>query len=220
MNKIKILFALAEMLRHRFMRTRQLRLLRPACYPWFLINEIESDKQFIGEISEKLSAHTTYKPGRWDREYTTRGGSVFFPCVSLYALVRLLKPEVVVETGGTPGKSSAFILKAMRKNGKGKLYTLDLIPPVLTQEPVSSMHEQIEKGLSSGWAVPSELQDRWELISGSTKETMPSLLRKLSQIDIFIHDSDHSYDHMMWEFKEATPFIRPGGLLLSDDIRG
>jgi hypothetical protein len=32
------------------------------------------------------------------------------------------------------------------------------------------------------------------------------------------HDSDHSNEHMTWEFEQAWPAIRPSGLLLSDDI--
>jgi predicted O-methyltransferase YrrM len=46
------------------------------------------------------------------------------------------------------------------------------------------------------------------------------LLAEGSAVDIFIHDSDHSYDHMHWEFEQVWPLIRPGGLLLSDDILG
>ena len=37
-------------------------------------------------------------------------------------------------------------------------------------------------------------------------------------MDCFYHDSEHSYEHMVWEFTQAYPCIRPGGLLLSDDI--
>jgi predicted O-methyltransferase YrrM len=34
---------------------------------------------------------------------------------------------------------------------------------------------------------------------------------------MFIHDSLHTYEHMLWEFETAYPLIRPGGLLVSDD---
>src|SRR6266581_3100545 len=39
----------------------------------------------------------------------------------------------------------------------------------------------------------------------------------LGTIDVFIHDSLHTYDHMLWEYRAAYDHIRPGGLLISDD---
>lgn len=36
--------------------------------------------------------------------------------------------------------------------------------------------------------------------------------------DIFIHDSEHSYQNMMFEFSWAANNVRPGGLILSDDV--
>jgi predicted O-methyltransferase YrrM len=39
----------------------------------------------------------------------------------------------------------------------------------------------------------------------------------LGSVDMFIHDSLHTYEHMVWEYRVAFPQIRPGGLLVSDD---
>ncbi|MDA7857893.1 class I SAM-dependent methyltransferase [bacterium] len=44
------------------------------------------------------------------------------------------------------------------------------------------------------------------------------LLQRVGEIDIFIHDSEHTYENMLWEYQTAFPFIKPGGILLSDDI--
>ncbi len=35
---------------------------------------------------------------------------------------------------------------------------------------------------------------------------------------MFYHDSNHSYEHMMFEFKTASAYIKEGGLICSDDI--
>ena len=35
---------------------------------------------------------------------------------------------------------------------------------------------------------------------------------------MFLHDSLHTYSHMMYEYTTAWPYIRVGGVLLSDDI--
>jgi hypothetical protein len=34
-----------------------------------------------------------------------------------------------------------------------------------------------------------------------SKELLEPLLQKLGGIDFFIHDSMHTYEHMMWEFR-------------------
>ena len=46
---------------------------------------------------------------------------------------------------------------------------------------------------------------------------LPAVLQDVGMIDIFIHDSLHTYDHMLFEYRTAWPHLRPGGILLSDD---
>ena len=43
------------------------------------------------------------------------------------------------------------------------------------------------------------------------------LLSRIGNIDIFLHDSDHSFRNMMLEFKTAWPYLRLGGILIADD---
>jgi hypothetical protein len=40
-----------------------------------------------------------------------------------------------------------------------------------------------------------------------------------SSIDMFLHDSSHSYRHMLWEFRQFWPRLRDGGLLVSHDVQ-
>jgi len=40
-----------------------------------------------------------------------------------------------------------------------------------------------------------------------------------SSIDMFLHDSSHSYRHMLWEFHQFWPRLRDGGLLVSHDVQ-
>jgi hypothetical protein len=37
-------------------------------------------------------------------------------------------------------------------------------------------------------------------------------------LDLFYHDSLHTFEHMLWEYQTAWRFLRDGGILLSDDI--
>jgi hypothetical protein len=62
------------------------------------------------------------------------------------------------------------------------------------------------------------LRHRWELILGDSKIELSRLLKDLDSIDVFFHDSLHSYDHMSFEFKTALPKIKKGEYLISDDI--
>lgn len=47
---------------------------------------------------------------------------------------------------------------------------------------------------------------------------LPQVLATLKSVDMFIHDSLHSYEHMMFEFRAAWPYVRKGGILFSDDV--
>jgi hypothetical protein len=184
-------------------------------------HEIESDRQFLRLIRQRLREYTAYYPLPTDFMTDDRGGSLFFHSVSLYVFARLARPHMIVETGGTPGKSSAFLLRALQQNGVGELCTIDLPPQEYSlDEPTNSseFHGRAPVGVGAAWLVPDSLRNRHSLIIGDTRVVLPHILAKLGQIDLFIHDSDHSYDHMRWELETARPYVRNGGFLWSDDI--
>jgi predicted O-methyltransferase YrrM len=185
------------------------------------VREIESDETFVLEIRERLTAWTSYEPRAVDFMMAGEGGSVFFNEVTLYALVRGMRPSLVVETGGTPGKSTAFILRAMELNGVGHLSTIDVPPPPAPEAgriPRARYHDLLPAGAASNWIVPESLRARHTLLLGRSRDRLPALLAGLDRVDIFLHDSDHSYENMMWEFEAAWPKVRDGGLLVSDDV--
>lgn len=125
----------------------------------------------------------------------------------LYLICRLLRPKVIVETGVSDGFSSSFILKALEENNQGKLYSIDF--------PNQPGHENRNQ---SGWLIPLDLRPRWELIIGDSKQKLPDLIERLKTIDIFSHDSDHSYNHVLFELNTVWPVIAQKGIVLVDDI--
>ena len=125
---------------------------------------------------------------------------------ALYLLTRLTKPDCVIETGVASGASSAYILRAMHDNARGTLHSIDLPP------------DDLSDGKATGWIVPDSLKNRWHLYIGDSKELLKPLLSETGQIDCFLHDSLHTYDHMLWEFRTAWEYLCPGGLLLSHDV--
>jgi predicted O-methyltransferase YrrM len=123
-----------------------------------------------------------------------------------YTLIKILKPEVVVETGVGAGVSSWTILQAMEENGTGRLVSIDLPTPNTELLP------------EVGYLVPKELHHRWDLRTGPSQRLLPQTLNELGEIDIFQHDSRHSYSNQLREYRTAWPFINDNGMLISDDV--
>jgi hypothetical protein len=125
---------------------------------------------------------------------------------ALWLLVRHLRPTNVVETGVAHGVTSRFILEALERNGEGRLCSIDR--PPLERE----WQEQV------GFAVDPRLRHGWSYIRGSSRQRLPGLLAQLVGIDIFVHDSLHSERNVRFEIDSAWPFLRPGGVIVVDDI--
>jgi hypothetical protein len=160
-------------------------------------------------------------------EVAASGHLGLVPGALLYALVRTLRPTLVVETGVASGLSSLFILGAMRDNGHGRLVSIDLPftedggEPAAIVPGTSITKEQwspIPPGEAHGWLVPEPLRDRWDLRLGDARELLPGVLAALGKIDVFLHDSLHTLDHMLFEFETVWPHLGSGGLLASDDL--
>jgi predicted O-methyltransferase YrrM len=141
----------------------------------------------------------------------------------LYRLLRDVRPQVAVETGVCNGVSTAFLLLALEDNGTGELHSIDL-PEVAGEEYEEGTFWDgkggavIPPGKEPGWMVPPELRERWELVLGRSQDELPPLLERVGQIDFFMHDSEHSYECMSFEFRTAWPALREGGVLVADDV--
>ena len=139
----------------------------------------------------------------------------------LYLIVRAYSPSLVVETGVLYGHSSAAILAALEDNEDGRLTSIDL--PQKEHQNIIVGRQHVQVGLDSvelsiGCAVPLDLHSRWSLELGNSLELLPKILGEAGSVSIFIHDSLHTYDHMMAEFLLGYDALEPGGLLISDDI--
>lgn len=140
----------------------------------------------------------------------------------LFALVREFRPRILVETGVCNGVSTAVLLAALARNGEGHLYSVDLPEHTDTTYPPGSFWEGklgavVPRGQQPGWLVPDRLRGHWTLRLGRSQEVLPHLLEELGSIDFFLHDSEHSYECMSFEYDLAWRHLRPGGLLVSDD---
>lgn len=118
-----------------------------------------------------------------------------------YAIVRALRCSVVVETGVANGQSSFILLQALAANDHGRLVSIDVRPDV-------------------GDLLRDEDKSRWELRLLDERDRRDSFRRIISAlppIDLFIHDSDHSYYWNKFECDEAARNLAPGAIVANDD---
>ncbi len=123
--------------------------------------------------------------------------------LTLYALMRAFSPRICVETGAFLGSSARAILSDLVRRGDGRLYSVDVDKPGANRY---------------GELIPTEWRERWELRLQKHEPILPALLEELHSVDLFLHDSRHTYRHMHWEYELAWPYLRTGGCLASHDV--
>ena len=117
-----------------------------------------------------------------------------------------MKPKNIIETGVAYGISSAYILQALEDNKFGTLYSIDSIfRPWQSKEMIGSI-------------IPQKLKNKWKLLIGKSTEKLESISNEINNLDIFIHDSSHTYENMMFEFNMIIKNIKKEGIIISDDV--
>lgn len=111
-----------------------------------------------------------------------------------YAIVRAVQPDHVVETGTHLGLGSCVIAAALLRNGHGRLTTVDV---------------DAEAGYLIGQPWASVIDRR----TGSSID----VLGTLSGVDMFLHDSLHTYDYETKELAAIEPHLRSDAIILSDN---
>jgi len=134
----------------------------------------------------------------------------------LYRLVRSARPSLVVETGVHRGKSSVAILAALRANGRGRLVSIDLPRRVPWVNADGKWEGTTVAVGDTGCLVPSAWRDRWTLLLGDARSLLPEAVR--GGVDLFFHDSEHSFDQMTFEYSTAWAELSVGGILATDDV--
>ena len=122
--------------------------------------------------------------------------------ITLYAAIRASRPEVVVETGTAAGASATYMLRALMKNGKGCLYSVDIE----------------RKDQRIGRLIPDFLRALVRIRMGDSLKVLPEILNEAGSVDFFLHDSLHTYEHMMSEYQLLYPHMRNGGVICSHDV--
>jgi len=124
-----------------------------------------------------------------------------------WCLVRHLRPDRIIETGVARGFTTRVLLEAVGRNGRGRLWSIDL-PPLL----------ETELAEETAAAVPEQLHERWTLLRGSSRRMLPGLVAGLGQVDLFVHDSMHTARNLGFELDHVWAALASGGAALIDDV--
>lgn len=127
---------------------------------------------------------------------------------AVWCTTRHIRPDVVVETGVAHGVTSRIILEALSKNDRGHLWSIDLPHPLDHR-----LHAQ------TGVAVTRECRRRWTYLEGASRQRLPPLVHQVGHVELFIHDSLHTAKNTLFEMEQAASAMRPGGVMLIDDIK-
>lgn len=190
-------------------RTLGLNPVRLAVY----VAELYLDRRFWGYLAGQMRSARAASPDR------PPGGWLGFAAGAvLYGLVRLERPRTVVETGVGPGASSAFILNGLGRNRAGTLYSIDLPADELPEARRAYANLHLPLGFGAGWLIPPWLKGRWRLTVGDARTELPALVGRLGTLDLFLHDSLHTDEQVRFELTAVFGAVRPGGLILADDV--
>lgn len=132
--------------------------------------------------------------GRW---WWTKPRPPFGKRLAWYALARLRAPELVVETGVHDGLGSLLLLRALERNGRGRLVSFDINP-------------------AAGWLVTGAAYEGWELRIESSRDGLREVLAR-GGLGLFIHDSLHTYEHEHFELSLAAEHLVASGVVLTDN---
>ena len=156
------------------------------------MSELDNDAWLRDSIDGVLA-------GRRDREPHMAYGRR----LGWYALTRLTSPRLVVETGVHDGLGSSVFLRAIQRNAEdgvdGRLLSFDVRPDV-------------------GWLIPEELRSRHELVIADSVLALPGAVAD-RQVDLYLHDSLHTYEHESAELESVLALASPGAILMSDNAR-
>jgi predicted O-methyltransferase YrrM len=150
------------------------------------INEIAGDEDLVAHVLAAVQA----SPRRGTMDRSVRLGRR----LGWYALVRLLTPAHVVETGTDKGLGTCVLAAAVLRNGVGRVTTIDINPNAgtLIAGPYASV---VDRRVGDSVAA----------------------LASLENIDLFVHDSDHSPEHELRELLAIAPRLGSSALVLSDN---
>jgi predicted O-methyltransferase YrrM len=153
------------------------------------LNEIQNDEKLKAHILQEM------KSSNYNKVIEANFGRR----IGWYAMVRILKPEVVVETGIDHGVGScvlaAAIIKNRREGFEGEYFGTDI-------------------NLSAGQLFSGPYKKVGKIFYGDSLQTLSEFKK---QIDLFINDSDLSSEYEYREYLQIQKNLGPRSIILGDN---
>lgn len=200
--------------RQRFYRWDQRRLER-----FFSANVISTSKRVFYELpvdnspslpnavadicQEIATEEDSNWPARADslRAISSFSASYAWIVFAILKSLGLASQVRMVETGVRDGVSTTAILAALRQTKGGSLVSIDVCDSARI-----------------GRLVPPHLRSGWRLVRDDARRSLPGILSQCNPLDVFFHDSLHTEEQMLFEFRAASQCVRPGGFVIADNI--
>jgi predicted O-methyltransferase YrrM len=152
-----------------------------------LVRELEDDRTLRQTIACGVAASRRKGLADTEAHYGRR--------LAWYCLIRLLEPQLVVETGTDKGLGSLVMAAALLRNGHGRLVTIDINP-------------------ASGYLITGPYGAVVDRVIG---DSLMSIAAIDDPIDMFLHDSDHSAEHELAELNLVGGRLSERAVVLSDN---
>jgi len=180
--------------------------------PYFF--EFNENREVLDDIEKVVCSIDFFRKKKWTNVFELG----LYRIVN-YIITRALKPEVFVETGVLHGLTSNCILSALNINRKGKLLSVDYPSYYgLVPKNQDGYNDTLPPNKEPGWIINNKYISYWRLYIGKSVDEIPKILNENKHIDIFLHDSEHTYETMWNEFNLVWDNITNGGLLICDNI--
>lgn len=120
----------------------------------------------------------------------------------LYALIRALRPDNLLELGTWHGASATHLLQAMTDNKQGGLTCVD-----------SRAYGDIE----IGGMIPKELKPLALMNMTRIETFIPHAIKEGRRYDFIFEDAMHETEQVEFIWKHADALLNPGGVIVSHD---
>jgi predicted O-methyltransferase YrrM len=129
----------------------------------------------------------------------------------LYGIVKLVRPEVIVETGSARGYSTCSLALACHDNNRGTVYAVD--PHIVNTwtdlgtkgETLPFLRERLKS---------YDLEDHCQIIRATSEEAIRGWDKP---IDLLFIDGDHSAAGVKIDFEGFEPWLTPEALVIFHD---
>ena len=122
----------------------------------------------------------------------------------LYALIRNLQPETVIEIGTYRASTSKAMCRALCANGHGFIHTVD----PANSAPILRLIRRWEAGL----------RERLCYYPTSSMEFFDYAAFKRMTSELVFVDGNHDYEYALFDIQCAARLVRPGGFIAIDNI--